>query len=63
MSEASSLEHLLRRDRAITLIGLAALCALAWFYIARGAGLGMSATEMTILVLPFIPTHLSRAIP
>jgi predicted metal-binding membrane protein len=51
MSEASTFEHLLRRDRTITLIGLAALCALAWFYVALGAGLGMSATQMTTLAL------------
>ena len=27
------MERLLRRDRAITLVGLAVLCALAWLYI------------------------------
>jgi predicted metal-binding membrane protein len=51
MSETPALERLLRRDRTITLAGLAALCALAWFYIVAGAGLGMSAWEMTTLAL------------
>ena len=31
--------------------GLAALCALAWLYIVTGAGLGMSAWDMTTLAL------------
>jgi len=45
MSEA--LERLLRRDRAITIAGLVVLCALAWTYVASGAGLGISAWEMS----------------
>ncbi|MGD9980231.1 MAG: DUF2182 domain-containing protein [Hyphomonadaceae bacterium] len=45
MSE--TLERLLRRDRAITIAGLAVLCALAWTYVVSGAGLGMSAWEMS----------------
>ena len=51
MSEAPAFERLLRRDRVITLAGLAVLCALAWLYILTGAGLGMSAWEMTTLAL------------
>src|SRR5438093_2729453 len=51
MSEAPAFERLLKRDRIITLAGLAALCALAWLYIVTGAGLGMSAWEMTTLAL------------
>ena len=51
MSEASALERLLKRDRTMALAGLAALCALAWLYILTGAGLGMSAWEMTTLSL------------
>ena len=47
MSEAGAVERLLRRDRWITLGGLAALCVMAWVYVAAGAGLGMSAWEMT----------------
>ena len=58
MSEAPAFERLLKRDRVITLAGLAVLCALAWFYIVAGAGLGMSASEMTTLTLfPHLQAH------
>jgi predicted metal-binding membrane protein len=49
MSEAPAFELLLKRDRVITLAGLVILCALAWLYIVKGAGLGMSARQMTTL--------------
>jgi predicted metal-binding membrane protein len=49
MSEAPAFERLLKRNRIITLTGLAVLCALAWIYIVTGAGLGMSAWQMTTL--------------
>ena len=51
MSEAPAFERLLKRDRVITLSGLSALCVLAWIYVVAGAGLGMSAWEMTTLTL------------
>lgn len=51
MNEARAFERLIERDRAITLAGLIALCALAWFYVVMGAGLGMTAPEMTRLTL------------
>jgi predicted metal-binding membrane protein len=51
MPEAPAFERLLRRDRIITLAGLAALCVLAWLYMVMGAELGMSAWEMTTLAL------------
>lgn len=51
MSEAPAFEHLLKRNRTITLAALATLCALAWLYIVTGAGLGMSAWDMTTLAL------------
>jgi predicted metal-binding membrane protein len=41
MFESSTFELLLKRDRVITFVGLAALCVLAWLYIVMGAGLGM----------------------
>jgi predicted metal-binding membrane protein len=44
-------ERLLKRDRVITIAGLATLCVLAWLYLVMGAGLGMSAWEMTTLTL------------
>ncbi|HET6972136.1 MAG TPA: DUF2182 domain-containing protein [Phenylobacterium sp.] len=51
MSEASALERLLRRDRLVSAAALALLCALAWAYVSAGAGLGMSALDMTRLSL------------
>jgi predicted metal-binding membrane protein len=51
MSAASGLERLLKRDVAITVVGLIALCALTWAYVVAGAGLGMSAWDMTTLTL------------
>jgi predicted metal-binding membrane protein len=62
MSEAPSLERLLKRDRTITLAGLAALCVLAWLYIATGAGFGRSAWEMTTLAL-FPHQHAADTMP
>jgi predicted metal-binding membrane protein len=51
MAEASRLERLLKRERAITGIALAVLCVLAWVYTLMGAGLGMSAWDMTTIAL------------
>jgi predicted metal-binding membrane protein len=51
MLPVSAPERLLRRGDAITAAGLFALCALTWVYIVMGAGLGMSAWEMTMLAL------------
>ena len=62
-SEAQTLERLLRRDRTITIVSLSALCALAWLYIAKGAGLGMSAWQMTTFALFPHQQHLADAMP
>ncbi len=51
MPTTPTLERLLRRDGAITAAGLLVLCALTWVYIVAGAGLGMSAWDMTSLAL------------
>lgn len=51
ISASPSIERLLQRDRAITVVGLFALWALTWAYTAAGAGLGMSAWDMTTLSL------------
>jgi predicted metal-binding membrane protein len=45
------LERLLNRDRAITLAALSLLSALAWLYVVMGAGLGLTAPDMTTLAL------------
>jgi predicted metal-binding membrane protein len=51
MSRPPAIERLLLRDRLIVATGLAALTALAWLYIVRGAGMGMGAWDMTVLAL------------
>ena len=47
----SVLERALRREGVLVLAGLFALCGLAWGYLANGAGLGMSAWDMTTFAL------------
>lgn len=42
---------MIARDRTLTLAGVIVLWALAWLYILMGAGLGMSASDMTTLAL------------
>jgi predicted metal-binding membrane protein len=49
MPELPAFERLLRRDRIVTVAGLVILCGIAWLYIVEGAGLGMSARQMTTL--------------
>ena len=46
-----SIEAVLRRERPVIAAGLAAVAALAWVYLWRGAGMGMSAIDMTTLSL------------
>ena len=47
MTTTSPLEAVLKRDRAIVIGGLVGVIALAWIYILLGAGMGMTAIEMT----------------
>lgn len=42
-----AVEAILRRERGVVAAGLAALVALAWLYVWDGAGMGMSALDMT----------------
>lgn len=46
-----SIEAVLRHERAVIAAGLAAMVALAWVYVWQGAGIGMSAIDMTTLSL------------
>lgn len=56
--DAPTFERMLARDRVLTLTALLALCALAWIYVATGAGLDTSAREMTSLALfPHAASH------
>lgn len=47
----STLESLLRRERAIAAGAVVVLSALAWVYVWRGAGMGRSALDMTAVTL------------
>lgn len=51
MAGGPALEHLLRRERIIALTAIAICGALAWLYVLSGAGMGMSAWQMTTLSL------------
>ena len=46
-TQTSALETVLRRDRIVVIAALVAVIAAAWAYILLGAGMGMSAFEMT----------------
>ena len=41
------IEGALKRDRIVIAIGLAVLCTLAWAWLLSGAGMGMTALDMT----------------
>ena len=51
MAELLALEYLLRRDRLIVAVGLAAVVALAWIYLATGAGMDISMADMAIRIV------------
>jgi predicted metal-binding membrane protein len=45
------IEAILRRERALIATGMVVVVALAWVYLWQGAGMGMSAIDMTTLSL------------
>jgi predicted metal-binding membrane protein len=47
--EAGALETALRRDRIVLVAGLVAVLAVAWGWLVSGAGMEMSAVEMTAM--------------
>jgi len=64
----TAFEAMLRRERVIVAAGLAALVALAWWYIWDGAGMGMSALAMTRATLfphrqPELPGEMDVSVP
>jgi predicted metal-binding membrane protein len=52
MSEQTTTESLLRRDRMIVIAGLALITAIAWWWVLAGAGTGMSTLGMTTWRFP-----------
>ena len=47
MAPPSMLEEVLHRDRVIVVAALLSVVALSWLWVALGAGMDMSAVEMT----------------
>jgi len=47
----SRIERLLGRERVISVLGMAAAVGLSWCYLWTGAGMGMSALDMTAITL------------
>jgi predicted metal-binding membrane protein len=47
MSIDSAIERAVKRDRTIVLVALTGVVVLSWVYVLSGAGMGMSALEMT----------------
>lgn len=50
--ESSVLESVLARDRTVVVTGLLTVIVLSWIYILLGAGMGMTAFEMTTVSMP-----------
>jgi predicted metal-binding membrane protein len=63
MQQRSMLEHLLHRDRLIVAIGTAAVAALAWAYLAAGAGMDteMMADMPDMAPMPWTPPYAAVA--
>ena len=56
-----TVEALLRRERTLIVAGIAILTILAWSYVWQGAGMGMSALDMTQVAL--FPHHTPEPMP
>ncbi len=63
MAEMLALEYLLRRDRLIVAVGLTAVVALAWLYLAAGAGMDSDMADMAdmSMPMPWSPLHATTA--
>jgi predicted metal-binding membrane protein len=57
MTETSALEKALRHDRLIVTVGLAGVVALAWAYLAAGAGIDMSMVGMPMEPMPWSTSY------
>jgi predicted metal-binding membrane protein len=57
MTETSVLEKVLRHDRLIVAVGLAGAVALAWVYLAAGAGIDMSMAGMPMEPMPWSTSY------
>jgi predicted metal-binding membrane protein len=53
MTESLALEHVMRRDRLIVVVGVVGVVALAWVYLVAGAGIDMSMADMPMEPMPW----------
>jgi predicted metal-binding membrane protein len=63
MSKPNLLEAVLRRDRTIVVLALTLIIGVSWAYILAGAGMGMSAFDMTSLSVALGETEEMPASP
>ncbi len=57
MSKPNLVEALLRRDRLVVVVALTVILVASWAYILSGAGMGMSAFDMTSLSMALGPSQ------
>lgn len=57
MSKPNLVEALLRRDRLVVVVALTIILVASWAYILSGAGMGMSAFDMTSLSMALGPSQ------
>lgn len=60
MHASSVLEAVLARDRTVVLAGLVIVVVLAWSYLLLGAGMGMTAFEITSMSVPGTSSTMER---
>jgi predicted metal-binding membrane protein len=61
MHDSSVLESVLERDRTIVIAGLVTVIVLSWLYILLGAGMSMTAFEMTTMSMPGSSSQMDMA--
>ena len=62
MAEVLGLEYLLQRDRLIVAVGLGVVVALAWIYLATGAGMDTSMADVPMdMPMPWSPFYTALA--
>ena len=56
MTHPTAIEKLLRHDRTVVLVSLSAVIVVSWVYILAGAGMGMSAFQMSSMKMALGPS-------
>jgi len=57
VAETTFLENVLRRDRRVVIAALSVIIVAGWAYVLSGAGMGMSAFDMTSITRALGPSH------